>query len=163
MSDEKIRYDEFQIERVDCWITGDECEEGQDCRDCQIALEYIDPLEAARSEYIDKITCYTNFERDGKVPGISCKVTPTNTVAKIDIENDIASIKKGFAGKHASEYKKCELKEEIANIESVYPERTFLKAYNALPTPDFYMYRKDSPLIIVYPGLIYAVAPKIED
>lgn len=149
-----ITRDEFQD--VTCGITGEDCY-WHDCSSCHIGLKRAEELkrQEERMDIMEDLEDLTNLSKDIKFGLLEGKCNECNTVAKF-MDASVDALCKAMP---KGDFKKYELKEEIPDMDCYYPEWKRCKIYNALPTPDYYLYFKDWPLVAVYPDCLYATSP----
>jgi len=158
MTELNISRDEYQA--VTCEISGDNCY-WHSCSDCQTAIEYAtrSALTEERMDIMAAIEDLTNISKDTTFGSIKCTGNEGNTIGKFMN----VSVDEVCAVMPSAEFVKYELRGEIPDLDIWYPEWRKLQVYNALPSPDYFMYAKDYPLIAVYSGVLYGVAPRIEE
>jgi hypothetical protein len=148
--------DEFM--KTTCSLDGDECV-WNDCKTCSRAIKY--QQQRAYNELYYKVKRYTDFAKEGNLSGMPMKVNSFNTIAKMARVSPeiIANV---LSENTEGNYQKLELSEEVPKMYEKFPEWWFLRRYNDLPSPEYYLYMNDYPLLAVYPDLVYLVAPKLE-
>lgn len=141
-----------EYKEITCSINGEECYEGKDCDDCDVAQKEKD------FEIKEKESTYQlNFSI--KIKGKEFKRNGRNTVLKADISD--LNLLKEFV-KVTSEPILYDGNKYIWDISRCYPEWEKTKELLKIEgNPDKIIYEHDKPLFVFYDNEFYMIAPKI--